>query len=386
MTPGSASSQIYNEPGMGLRIAKRPSQIMATTLPPELLTHIFSFAVSDDNAGDLHSFSYVASLWSAPAQRLLFQRIIVRTYELWGRLLRRLPMSPHLRAFIHSLEICIPVTIHPSASRLLRRMIPNLEELIFSTRSPSFDLLSHFSGVKRLQFYGYSSLSLEVLAETAYCTNVVLEELRIHNPLAQAELLDWIDATRTREEQSLKILTLSVFGQGGSQRIRKFLEDNNALEHLVVDLNVQDEGLPIHQGSLLMHINSNSKLTRFILDISLGHSQISCLTINSPLELGPYVYPALFNLLHSTQLLYLENLKLNFGIGQYTPADDTPPNATLDPLDWAIPVALTKRLKKVVIKCEREPDNSIEEFVRLFGDANARGVIAIEGRRSYTNS
>jgi hypothetical protein len=221
---------------------------MATSLPPEILTDIFRHV--PENTTDLHSFARVFSTWCAPAQRLLFQHVVVRTLELWGRLLRRLPVSPHLREFIRTLEMRIVVSIDRSVSRVIRRLFANVEELVFAVEI-SYDLICHIPGVKRIRagdpkdvprWHPDGSSQLE-------CPELSLEELAVHQPFGQKALLDWLGSAQARTAHTLLSATLLVYSNPPGDHLRQFLGTHRGLQKLTLEVNVQFEGFPVRTST-----------------------------------------------------------------------------------------------------------------------------------------
>jgi hypothetical protein len=279
--------------------SERVSAFMATTLPFELLVAIFSEAClkvpiaklpedwrtpSDRSMSTalpeiyistshvaLSAYSLVHSTWSSPAQHLLFGYTIIASPERWGLFLRRLPVSPHLRVLVHTLELRIHIIIDRSLVRILPRLLPSLEHLVFNADvKPSVSLLHILPTIKRIHTRPSQRSNQPFLSDEVYNTDtqLALQQLTIDNLSTQNSLLMWLRHTRTRERGTLRTLKLfawthqsSILDSAnvvrrpynpslqvispalnlGSKSVRKILEENGGIHHLTLTLNIDVE-------------------------------------------------------------------------------------------------------------------------------------------------
>jgi hypothetical protein len=337
---------------------------MATSLPPEILTDIFRLV--PENTTDLHSFARVFSTWCAPAQRLLFQHVVVPTSELWGRLLRRLPVSPHLREFIRTLEMRIVVSIDQSVSRMIRRLFANVEELVFAVEI-SYDLICHIPDVKRICACDPKNIPGWYTAAPPQfeCPDLSLEELVIHQPFGQTALIDWLGSAQARTAHTLLSAALLVYFNAPEDRLRQFLGTHRGLQKLTLEVNVQFEGFPVRTST--SHHCPPEIPSHQLVDTTLGQSDIEHLTLNVPLEPMLHLYPAIFGIFRDSSLPRLHTLVISFGAGEYEGS-----TTTEDALGWSLPMAVAGTLKKVAIHYRKQHRGSLDEFMRLFGVAFAR--------------
>jgi hypothetical protein len=416
---------------------------MATALPFELLVTIFTDSVFSKipvfsenwyilpdvsrsiNHPALSAYSLVHSTWSSPARYLLFRHSVVSSPAHWESLLS--PAS-HFQSFVRTLELRIAITIDQSLERILPRLLPSVEHVIFGAKfKPCLELLHILPTINRVHVHSTKeSERLYVFDEVHRAdTELALHDLRIDEMGAQDGLLQWIEHTRTSELSTLRTVKLFAWthqfstrdgirvvyrestGQHyavvssvdyGHQLVRKLLEMNGRVQHLTLTLNIDREWTDNPEPAAL-HLNTCSACS-LVLVVPFHPSRHSCpwvfatlrdttfprlrhLIIHFEDEERPWVVPDSWMTIDQ---LYDREARLEDEQWKLDSRGIDPMEMELEGQSdvgrmrsYAIPPPLISRLERVVIRCAKEyhETKTMKTMVRLLGDGHQMGVVEI---------
>jgi hypothetical protein len=330
---------------------------------------------------------------------------------------------------VHTLELWIHITIDRSLVRILPRLLPSLQRIVFDVNvKPSISLLHVLPTIKGIYTRPSQRSNQPFLSDEVYNTDtqLALQQLTIDNLSTQNCLLMWLRHTCTRERGTLRTLKLFAWTHQssmldsakvvrrpynpslqvispaldlGSKSVRKILEENGGIHHLTLTLNIDVEWSNELEPPAL-DLGTCSART-LVLVIPFNPSRCSC----------PWVFATLCD----TKFPQLRRLELHFeedkqecpwhlsplwlsshGHGRIDEqawkkaqwkldsrgmdlSEMESPNGVTRMRSYIIPPALVNGLERVMIRCNKEhhETTTIRTMLRLLGEACIRGAMDV---------